>query len=98
LAKLAAGIVDTTVCMAVKSHLRTERPVVLCIATNDALRGNAANIGILLNRKHFYFVPFGQDDYHKKPSSLVADFHQIPETLQLALCGQQKQPLLLGAN
>lgn len=95
MAKLAAGITDTTVCMAVKSHLRTERPVVLCIATNDALKAGAVNLGTLLNRKHYYFVPFGQDHWIEKPSSLVADFKQIPETLLKAAQGKQLQPILL---
>ncbi len=94
LAKLAAGITDTTVTMAVKSHLRTERPVVLCLATNDALKANAQNIGMLSNRKHYYFVPFGQDDAKNKPSSLVADFSQAEKTLSLALQGIQIQPML----
>ncbi len=94
LAKLAAGITDTAVTMAVKSHLRTERPVVLCLATNDALRGNAKNIGTLLNRKHYYFVPFGQDDPFHKTSSLVADFDKVKDTLADAACGKQFQPLL----
>ena len=97
LAKLASGITDTTVCMAVKSHLRTERPVVLCLATNDALRANAVNIGMLLNRKHYFFVPFGQDDYQNKPSSLVADFSKVPQTLQMALEEKQIQPILYGS-
>lgn len=94
LAKLACGITDTAVTMAVKSHLRIERPVVLCIATNDALKANAVNIGALLNRKHYYFVPFGQDDHLGKPSSLVADFEKVPQTLTAALQGRQLQPLI----
>ena len=94
LAKLAQGITDTTVTMAVKSHLRTERPVVLCPATNDALRGNAWNIGMLLNRKHYYFVPFGQDEAENKPASLVGHFEKIPQTLTAALEKKQIQPLL----
>ncbi len=96
LAKLAAGITDTTVTMAVKSHLRTERPVVIAVATNDALKGNAPNIGTLLNRKHYYFVPFGQDDAYRKPSSLVADFDKVEQTVALALQHKQLQPLLYG--
>ncbi len=94
LAKLANGITDTTACMAVKSHLRTERPVVLCLATNDALKGNAANIGALLNRKHYYFVPFAQDDCVQKPASLAADFDRIEDALQAARMEKQLQPLL----
>lgn len=94
LAKLACGITDNAVTMAVKSHLRGQRPVVLAISTNDALSGSAANIGKLLNRRHYYFVPFRQDDPVKKPTSLVADFSQIPQTLFAALEGRQLQPLL----
>ena len=96
LAKLAHGIADTAVTMAAKSHLRNGRPVIIGISTNDALAGAAENIGRLLVRKHYYFVPFGQDDALQKPTSLVADFAQIPQTLALAMEGKQIQPLLLG--
>lgn len=96
LAKLAHGIADTPVTMAAKSHLRNGRPVIVAISTNDALAGAAENIGRLLVRKNYYFVPFGQDDALQKPTSLVADFAQIPQTLALALEGKQIQPLLLG--
>lgn len=96
LAKLAHSIADTTVTMAVKSHLRNGRPVVVAISTNDALAGAAENIGRLLVRKNYYFVPFGQDDALQKPTSIVADFRQIPQTLAMALEGKQLQPLLLG--
>ena len=95
LAKLAHSIADTPVTMAAKSHLRNSRPVLIAISTNDALAGAAENIGRLLARKHYYFVPFGQDDPEKKPTSIVADFSRIPEALELALSGQQIQPLLL---
>lgn len=95
IAKLAHGIADTPVTMAVKSHLRNGRPVVVAISTNDALAGAAENIGRLLNRRNYYFVPFGQDQPEQKPTSMVADFEKIPETLSLALKGQQLQPLLL---
>ncbi|MBR5362421.1 MAG: dipicolinate synthase subunit B [Oscillospiraceae bacterium] len=95
LAKLAAGITDNTVTMAVKSHLRGGKPVILCIATNDGLAASAKNLGELLNRRHYYFVPFGQDDPQKKPTSLVADFAQVPETIAAALEGRQLQPILL---
>ena len=95
LAKLAHSIADGPVTMAVKSHLRNGRPVILAVSSNDALGGGAENIGKLLARKHYYFVPFGQDDPHGKPTSLVADFSRIPETLQEALEGRQIQPLLL---
>lgn len=96
LSKLAHGTADTAVTMAVKSHLRNGRPVIIAISTNDALAGAAENIGRLLVRKHYYFVPFGQDDAQNKPTSLVADFTQIPQTLACALEGKQIQPLLLG--
>ncbi len=95
LAKLAHSIADTPVTMAAKSHLRNARPVIIAISTNDALAGAAENIGRLLARKHFYFVPFGQDVPMKKPTSIVADFNQIPQTLNLALEGIQIQPMLL---
>lgn len=95
LAKLAAGIADTPVTLACKAHLRNGRPVVLALSTNDGLAANARSIGTLLDRKHFYFVPFGQDDPQKKPASLVADMAQLPETVAAALSGRQLQPLLL---
>ena len=95
LAKLAHGIADSPVTMAAKSHLRNGRPVIIAISTNDALAGAAENIGRLLVRKNYYFVPFGQDDPDKKPTSIVADFSKIPETLRLALEGKQIQPILL---
>ena len=95
LGKLACGITDTAVTMAVKAHLRNGRPVVLCIATNDGLAATAQNIGILLPRKNLYFVPFGQDDFAQKPTSLVADFTLVPATLEGALRGEQIQPILL---
>lgn len=96
LAKLAHGITDTTVTMAVKSHLRGEKPVVLAISTNDGLSGNAANLGTLLNRKHYYFVPLRQDAPYTKPRSLVADMEQIPQTIIQACEGKQIQPLFLS--
>ena len=95
LAKLAHSIADGPVTMAAKSHLRNARPVIVAISTNDALAGAAENIGKLLSRKHYYFVPFGQDDAFGKPTSIVADFSKIPQTLELALEGRQLQPLLL---
>ena len=95
LAKLAHSIADTPVTMAAKSHLRNGRPIVVAVSTNDGLAGAAENIGRLLARKHYYFVPMGQDDAMGKPTSLVADFSQIPQTLEKALAGQQIQPLLL---
>lgn len=95
LAKLAAGITDTPVTMAVKSHLRNGRPVLIAVSTNDALSASAKNIGLLMNTKNIYFVPFGQDDHEKKPTSLVADFSRIPEAAQAALEGRQIQPLII---
>jgi len=95
LAKLAHGIADTPVTMAAKSHLRNGRPVIIAVSTNDALAGAAENIGRLLVRKHFYFVPFGQDAPESKPTSMVADFSRIPQTLEAALEGRQIQPVLL---
>ena len=98
LAKLAAGIADGPVTLAAKAHLRNERPIVLAVSTNDALAGNAASLGALLNRRGYYFVPFGQDSAIKKPRSLVADFSQLPAALSAALQGQQLQPMLYGAR
>ena len=95
LAKLAHGIADGPVTMAAKSHLRNGRPVIIAVSTNDALAGAAENIGKLLVRKHYYFVPFGQDNPSAKPTSMVADFTKIPPTLQAALEGRQIQPILL---
>ena len=95
LAKLAHSIADGPVTMAAKSHLRNGRPVVVAISTNDALGGAAENIGKLLAQKHYFFVPFGQDDAFGKPTSIVADFSKIPQTVELALEGKQIQPLLL---
>lgn len=95
LAKLAHSIADTTVTMAAKSHLRNGKPVIVAVSTNDALAGAAENIGKLLGRKHYYFVPFRQDDPIKKPTSMVADFKMIPQTLEAALEGRQLQPILL---
>ena len=95
LAKLAHSIADGPVTMATKSHLRNGRPVLLAISTNDALAGAAENIGKLLGRKNYYFVPFKQDDPQGKPTSIVADFKQIPDAIEAALAGKQIQPMLL---
>jgi dipicolinate synthase subunit B len=94
LAKIARGITDTAVTMACKAHLRNNRPVVIAISTNDALSGNAQNLGLLLNRKNFYFVPFYQDDPQNKPFSMVAELDKLCDTVDLALKGKQLQPLL----
>ena len=95
LAKLAAGITDTAITMAAKAHLRNGRPVVVALASNDGLSGGAKNIGELLVRRNYYFVPFGQDDPYGKPCSLIADFTKIPETVEAAIHKEQVQPLLL---
>ena len=95
LAKLAHGIADGPVTMAVKSHLRNGRPVIIAISTNDGLGAAAENIGRLTVRKNYYLVPFRQDDPHGKPTSLVADMTRIPETLCCALNADQVQPILL---
>ena len=94
LAKLANGITDTPITMAVKSSLRIGLPVVIALATNDALAASASNIGKLLNTKHIYFVPMRQDDPQKKPSSLVADFTSLWPTCEAALKGEQIQPVI----
>lgn len=94
LAKINWGIVDGTVPMAVKSHIRNDRPVVLALSTNDALGAAAQNIGMLQNKRNFYFVPYGQDDWRKKPRSMVAHFDLIPQTVDAALEGRQLQPML----
>lgn len=95
LAKLSHGIADGPVTMAAKSHLRNGRPVIIAISTNDGLSVAAENIGRLMARRNYYFVPFTQDDHIEKPASLVADFSRIPNSLTAALQGIQLQPLLL---
>lgn len=95
IAKLANDIIDTPVAMAVKSHLRNDRPVVIAISTNNALSGAAENIGKLLNRKNYYFVPFKQDNPISKPNSVVFDPTYIKKTLEYALDKEQIQPILL---
>ena len=96
LAKLAAGVTDSSVTMAAKAHLRNGRPVVIAVSTNDGLAASAKNIGALLDKKNVYFVPFRQDDPDKKPTSLVADFTRIPDAIDAAMRGEQLQPVLLG--
>ena len=98
LARLAHGLTDTPATMAVKSHLRGERPVVLAVSTNDGLSGSAANLGTLLNRRHYYFVPLRQDAPHSKPRSLVADMTLIPAAIDAAMNGRQLQPILLAPS
>ncbi len=94
LAKLVNGIFDTPALLGAKSHMRNDRPLVICVSTNDALSSAAQNIGRLLNIRNVYFVPFTQDDPVKKPRSLVADFTQIPKVIAAALNGVQIQPIL----
>ena len=96
LAKLAHRIADTPVTRAAKSHLRNGRPVLIAVSTNDALAGAAENIGTLLSKKHYYFVPFRQDDAYGKPTSMVADFTLLPQALTDALAGTQIQPMILN--
>lgn len=95
LAKLAVGIANTAPTMAAKAHLRNGKPVLIAVSTNDGLANAAKNIGALLNYKNIYFVPFGQDDCIKKPTSLVADMGMICESALKALEGEQIQPILL---
>jgi dipicolinate synthase subunit B len=94
LAKLATGVTDTCVTMAAKAHLRNGRPVLIALSTNDALSGNAQNLGAMLGRKNVYFVPFSQDDCEKKPASLIANLDLLPQSIESALTGVQLQPLL----
>lgn len=93
--KLALGITDSCVTMAVKATLRNQKPVIIAAATNDALGASGKNIGILQNTKGFYFVPYRQDDPVGKPTSLVCDFTLLPDTLYAALEGKQLQPNVL---
>lgn len=95
LAKTALGVTDTSVTMSVKAHLRNDKPVVLGIATNDALGATAKNLGLLHNTKNIFFVPYKQDDPHSKQNSLVCDFNLIPLTVENALKGQQLQPVIM---
>lgn len=97
LAKLAAGITDSSVTMAAKAHLRNSKPLIIAVSTNDGLSANAKNLGLLLEKKYVYFVPFRQDDPLKKPASLVSDFTLVPAAIEAALQGRQLQPILLGA-
>jgi dipicolinate synthase subunit B len=96
LAKLANGITDTAVLMGAKAQLRNQKPVILSISTNDGLGMNAKNIGIILNTKNVYMVPFGQDNPFLKPNSLVAKNELIVPTIIAALDGRQLQPLLIN--
>lgn len=94
IAKLANGITDTPVLMAAKAHLRNNKPLLISISTNDALGMNMKNIGLLLNTKHIYFVPFGQDNPEKKPNSMIAHTNLLIPSLKAALEEKQYQPIL----
>lgn len=96
LGKLEKAITDTAVTMAVKSHLRGQKPVLIALATNDALAATAKNFGSLMNRKNYYFVPMQQDDIKKKPNSLVAEFSLIPKAIKMAAKGQQVLPVVMA--
>lgn len=95
MAKLWNGITDSPVLMASKAHLRNQKPLVISISTNDAMGMNFKNIGNLMNTKNIYFVPFGQDDYKKKPASLIGDLKLLPDTIDLAMGGRQIQPVVV---
>lgn len=94
-AKLTGGIIDTPVLMAAKAHMRNGKPLVIAISTNDALGAGFKNIGMLMNMKNIYFVPFGQDDCVKKPNSLVCDGKQVVDTINEVMSGRQIQPVIL---
>lgn len=94
IAKLANGITDTPVLMAAKAHLRNDKPVLISISTNDALGMNMKNIGVLLNAKNIYFVPFGQDNPEKKPNSMIARTELLIPSIEAALEGKQYQPII----
>lgn len=98
LAKLAHGITDGAVTMACKAHLRSDRPLLLALASNDAMSGNLENLAIMLKRRSVYFVPMLQDDVAKKPHSLVAELEKIPEAVRAASEGRQLRPLFLTRN
>ena len=95
LAKLANGVTDTAVTMAAKAHMRTSRPLLIALASNDAISANLANLARMMMRKGVYFVPMVQDDPQGKPYSLVADMRLIPEALEKARIGVQVRPLFL---
>ena len=94
IAKLANGITDTPVLMAAKAHLRNNKPLLISISTNDALGMNMKNIGLLLNAKHIYFIPFGQDNPEKKPNSMIAHTNLLIPSIEAALDGRQYQPII----
>lgn len=96
MAKLANGITDTPVLMAAKAHMRNDKPLVVSLSTNDALGLNMKNIGLLINAKNIYFVPFGQDNYEKKPNSMIAHLELLIPTIEKALEGKQYQPIIIS--
>lgn len=98
LSKLANGVTDTAVTMAAKAHLRNGRPVLIAVSTNDGLSASGKNIGLLMNRKNYFFVPYGQDDPKAKENSLVADFKMIPDAIEAAIKGKQLQPVLTASE
>lgn len=98
LSKLANAITDTPVLMAAKSHLRNGGPLVIGISTNDALGMNAKNIGVLQNTKNYYFIPYSQDNPDGKPTSIIANYELMKQTIEYAMQGKQIQPVVLGSN
>lgn len=96
LGKVANGITDTAATMAIKAHLRADRPLVIALASNDAMSQNLYNISLMLNRKAVYFVPMLQDSPKGKPHSLVAEFELIPSVIDSALKGEQQRPIFLS--
>lgn len=94
IAKLANGITDTPALMAAKAHLRNDKPLLISISTNDALGMNMKNIGLLMNAKNVYFIPFGQDNPAKKPNSMIAHTELLLPSIEAALEGQQYQPVI----
>lgn len=95
LAKMANSITDTSVTMAVKAHLRNDRPVLIAVSSNDSLSSSARNLGALMSRKNFFFVPMGQDDSEGKPTSMVANFDLLPDAVSMALRRKQLQPVIM---
>lgn len=94
LAKLANGITDTPALMAAKAHLRNNKPLLISVSTNDALGMNMKNIGLLMNAKNIYFIPFGQDNPNKKPNSMIAHTELLIPSIEAALEGRQYQPVI----
>ena len=97
LAKVASGITDTAATMAIKAHLRSDRPALIALATNDAMSQNLKNIGALMNRKAVYFVPMLEDSPKGKPHSLVAEFELIPRAVEAVMRGEQIRPIFLSS-